>query len=519
MTVGGDGQEARAGDADGRTGDMVTGDAGDAELQDREDVAVRVGVVGEDVGGDDATLGRHEGVVGRGRGRVDGRDRDIEARLRGEGTVGGRVGDRRDGAEPLGDRDEAVAAVGVDADGTDAAEDHGSAGGDGLSVHGEGGHRRDGAVDVGIVGEDVADRGRVLEDHDGVVDADRGVVDGQDGERKGADVGRHAVGDGVGDARDGAVEVREGREDEAAVGADHERALAGDDRGVARQVIGAADGELHDVEDVGVDVAVVAEDVALEVGVFGAGGDVVGRLRGVVDGDHRDAEDRRGGGDAVGHHVGHARDAAVEVGGGDEAVGARGGDGQRADSRDQGGGAERERTGLAGDRVGDDGQVVAVDVEVVGEQAAADDRRVLEERVGVGVGDRGVVDRSQDEGEVGDVGGEAVGDGHRDGADGAMEVEDRLEHVGSVGADGQGALPCDRRGGARGVIDARDRELLDGERVGFDVGVVGEDGAGEDGVLRRGEGVVDGEDGVVGARDRDDHGLLGGRAVVVGHAD
>src|SRR5690606_35234409 len=138
---------------------------------------------------------------------------------------------------------------------------------------------------------------------------DRGDV----GEDQFAGIGQAAVADGVGRSGHRAVVVRSRGEAVAAIGIDHQRADAGNVRGLAGVVDGrvAGDGELRDDEVVAIDIAVVVEHVARDRRVFDHHDrPVVVRDGGVVDG---------GDGD---RHVDGGGAAVAVIDGDGEAVGA-----------------------------------------------------------------------------------------------------------------------------------------------------------------------------------------------------
>ena len=487
----------------------------DGKGRDCERGVLDVGVVGEDVAGDVRVFSARARVDGADRRVVDRRERDTQGRRRGERAVRDRVGERRDVAVEVGDRDEGVAAVGVDDDRADARDGGRLAGGLGLAVDREA-RDREGVVDVGVVGQDVArDRGHVFRGGGGVGNRDWCVVHRGDREREGRGRGGGAVGQRVGDDRHGAVPVGHRRERVGTRGRQVERALTGD------RVVGAdrertgftGDGERGDGQDGLLDVGVVGEDVAGLDRVFGARARVGDAHRRVVDRGDRDGEGRGGGQAAVRRGVGDGRDRAVPVGDRDEGVTAVGVQRERTDVGD--GEGRADRAGDAVDREGRDRQR-AVDVGVVGEDVARDRGGVFQARGRVGDRDRRVVDRGDRERERRGRGGRAVGQRVGDDRDGAVPVGDRREDVGTVGVDLDRALGGDRGrlAGRVGRDVAADRELRHGQGGVLDVGVVGEHVAHQVGVFGARLGVGDAHRRVVDRGDRDGEGRGGGQAAV-----
>ncbi len=161
-----------------------------------------------------------------------------------------------------------------------------------------------------------------------------------------------------------------------------------------------------DTQGVSVDVEIVGEDIHRHGDVFGRGGLVVDRHRGIVDRPHGHGHETDRGALAIADGVGELESAvAVRIGHEPETL-THPGDG-----------------GTFGLGVGDDRENVAVDVYVVGEHVD-DDVTVLVDGHRVGHGDHRVVHRKDSDGHGSGGGALAVADGVGD-ALGAVEVEAR----------------------------------------------------------------------------------------------
>ena len=555
-----DGSE-RAGRVDG----AVVGVVGDRELGDRQGVAAfDVGVIGSDGAVEDAAEARRSGgtadisrrIVGRDRGVVDGRDVQAEDRRIGERRAVGvhdRVGDERDRAIVIGGRDEDEAAVGVQGQLTASADEDGVAGGIGGRVarDREGGDR-EGAVDVGVVGEDRARVGRVFDGGEVVVGGDRGVGHGGDGQGERARVGVDAVGKQVTDDRDRSVPIGGRREGISARVVDDDRADGDAARGDRGDGTGVMDGvvtghrERDHGKDRGLRVAVVRQDVAVIDAVLVKGRGIIAGHGRVIDLRDGDVELRGSlAAEGVLDRVGDFRDRAGETGDGIEQVGAVVVEREVAHAVDGDGDAkvagtiDDERGGgvavAVEDVVAFDGEaddlagLAGVGVGVVGEDAAGKVRK-LEGRGRVVVGDgRRIDDHRQGAGDVVrvGVGGDLVADGV--GHDRNLAIPRRSggrDRVAAVGVDADRAHAGHGGGGAGRVLGevAGDGELMDEQvRVGLaagllDVRVVGKDVAGDGSSRGSSTGLAGDDRHVVDGRDDDGEGDAGGGAGLrVGH--
>ena len=221
-------------------------------------------------------------------------------------------------------------------------------------------------------------------------------------------------------------------------------------------------------------VGVVGEHVAGQRGVFVGGVAVVDGNRSIVDGGHGNRHQCCiAGGRSIRNLVAEAVDTAV-VGGGSVGEAAVGIEDQCAVSR-------------SGEQ--SSGKGVAVDVDIVG-QHVAQQTAVLAGRIGIVVGDSGVVDGVDGDGDGGGgAGGGAVGGGVGEGV-GAVVVGVRGVGEGAVGVEDQFAV-----GGS--VDQGR------GQRITLDVNIVGEDARHQSVVLIDGVSVVVGDGGVVDGGDGD----------------
>ena len=304
-------------------------------MRNRDRVAVDIGDVGQDVSGRRGTRRLIDGEQRDGRGSIAVGVRLVVHRGDGEGERARRVerairddvGDDRDVAVPIGSRGEGVSASGLGhRDGTDrgaAQRDRGGLGSAGERVVGDAtdGEAADAQrrtrIDVGIVRDEVAGRGRVLIGRQGIRHGDRGVVDGRDGQDEVTRI-RTAltIGNGVGHGRDGPVPIGDRHEDIGAVGIERERSLVGQSGRLAGQLGLSIHGEAGDAQRVVLDIGVVGQDIAGRVGVFGARTGVVDRERRIVGVRDREAELRVAGQlggagfDDVGNRVGDRRERA-----------------------------------------------------------------------------------------------------------------------------------------------------------------------------------------------------------------
>ena len=497
--------------------------AGDQELRDGQGVVFDVGVVREDVADDVRVFGARVRIDGADRRVVDRRDGDRQLSRVGQGAIGERVGSDRDAAVPVADGREGVGAVGVDRQRTLVGDGGGLTGGLRLAVDRELRHREVGqdVVEVGVVGEDVARGGRVFVGCTRVVRADRRVVNRGDRERERGGRGGRAVGQRVGDDRDGTVEVGDRREDVGTIGVDLDGALRGDRGGLAGRVDRdvAGDQELRDGQRVLFDVGIVREDVADDVGVFGARARIGDADRRVVDRGDRERERSLGGQVSVLHRVHDGRDGAVPIRGRREAVGAVAVDDQRALTRNRGRlpGAVSRR--IAGDLEVHHGEVAehVVDVGVVREDVAGEGR-VFGAGARIVDRDRGGVDRRQRQVEITRVGELAIGDRVGDGRDGAVVVLFADEEVAAVGGDGNRALAGDggRLTGGVDRVVAGDLEGGDRQRVIVAIDIVREDVATDHAELGSRLGIIRGFRSVVGVDHRDGQGARRREEAAVG---
>ena len=548
--------------AGGGTG--ILGDAGDAdELEQRggiEGAGIGTHRGGRDAGADDrggvvgvaevdvgerevpggaevrgaGLFGQGDGGVGdaEGRGIVDLRDGDGDGGRVGQTAVADGVGDGREGAlrvevVEVQRRSEGQGTIGIDLDGALITKCRGFSGLEDEAADGETGDGLGVAVDLDVVGEDVAGEaeGLVFREGEAVVEGIRGVVDA-DVQRRGRR--ERAVGDGVGESRDirgrrttsgeavgrgegvgaGRVDHQgtlEGVQSVGAVDADGDRRSGGNaDRAAAADLDGG-----HR-QGIAFDVGVVVEQVAVDGGETRDDG-ISLRIRSIVGRSDRDRNRGAGGqlaaGVGVGDHVGDGRQGSVEVGirGERERTVRVDAEGTETGQFELTGGAvvrgHGDRAGIADDAEGThlergDG---GLDVGIVGEQAGAGadhERDVLGAGDRVGGGHRRAVDARDDEREGRGAGGAGgVGDGVVDGP-GAVPVgggregvqargardDERAHALGGVGRLGRGdrsvgpevdggRARVDRDGGTDGALDGGDAQ-----RLSFDVRVDAGDG-------------------------------------------
>jgi hypothetical protein len=426
----------------------------------------RGGVVGgQGLSGQRAVFVGEEGVVDGDRQVVDG----VDGQEGGGGGdiaigIGQGVGEAV-GAVVVGVRGVGEAAVGVDHD---------------AAVAGSGGERPGVAAIPrgGVVGgQGLSGQRAVFVGEEGVVDGDRQVVDGVDGQEGGGggDIAI-GIGQGVGEAV-GAVVVGVRGVGEAAVGVDHDAAVAG------------SGGECPGV------AAIPRGGVVGGQGLSGQRAVFVGE-EGVVDGDRQvvdgvDGQEGGGGGDiaiGIGQGVGEAVGAVV--------VGVRG-VGEAAVGVDH----DAAVAGSGGERPG----VAAIPRGgVVGGQGLSGQRAVFVGEEGVVDGDRQVVDGvdGQEGGGGGDI---AIGIGQGVGeAVGAVVVGVRGVGEAAVGVDHDAAVAGS--GGERPGVAAIPRG-----------GVVGGQGlSGQRAVFVGEEGVVDGDRQVVDGVDGQEGGGGGDIAIGIG---
>jgi hypothetical protein len=412
----------------------------------------RGGVVGgQGLSGQRAVFVGEEGVVDGDRQVVDG----VDGQEGGGGGdiaigIGQGVGEAV-GAVVVGVRGVGEAAVGVDHD---------------AAVAGSGGERPGVAAIPrgGVVGgQGLSGQRAVFVGEEGVVDGDRQVVDGVDGQEGGGggDIAI-GIGQGVGEAV-GAVVVGVRGVGEAAVGVDHDAAVAG------------SGGERPGV------AAIPRGGVVGGQGLSGQRAVFVGE-EGVVDGDRQvvdgvDGQEGGGGGDiaiGIGQGVGEAVGAVV--------VGVRG-VGEAAVGVDH----DAAVAGSGGERPG----VAAIPRGgVVGGQGLSGQRAVFVGEEGVVDGDRQVVDGV--DGQEGGGGGlDATGSDRVGEAVGAVVVGVRGVGERAVGSESDAAVGAlgHRADDAAGVLEVvGTRPVTAGDRVETDRGVfVGDDGVGHD-VRDRGDG-------------------------------
>ena len=286
-------------------------------------------------------LGRLErGFVDDGRDVIDRGDGDVQVARLGQGPIGDRVGDDRNGAVPVGERREGVGAVGVDdqgalvrdagrsrARGRDIVDRH-------VAVDGELGDGKLGVrvVDVAVVRQDITAGDIVFIRRTRVVHGDRGVVDRIDGDDEGigdrrgsrrAAIGTLELGITVGrregDRVEGAVPIGGRREGVGAGGRDRQRTLAADRGGggaggghVIDRVV-ARDGELCDRDGLIFDFRRAREDVSRDDRIFITRGRGVADTRGVVDGFHPDVQGAGRGREAIRDGELDGREGAIPV--------------------------------------------------------------------------------------------------------------------------------------------------------------------------------------------------------------
>ena len=301
-----------------------------------------VRIVREQVTRQDGALGRFErGFIDDGRDVIVRGDGDVQVARLGQGPIGDRVGDDRNGAVPVGERREGVGAVGVDdqgalvrdagrsrARGRDIVDRH-------VAVDGELGDGKLGVrvIDVAVVRQDVAAGDIVFIRRTRVVHRDRGVVDRIDGDDEGigdrrgsrrAAVGALELGITVGrregDRVEGAVPIGGRREGVGAGGRDRQRTLAADCGGggaggghVIDRVV-ARDGELRDRDGLIFDFRRAREDVARDDRIFITRGRGVTDTRGVVDGFHPDVQGAGRGRETIRDGELDGREGAIPVG-------------------------------------------------------------------------------------------------------------------------------------------------------------------------------------------------------------
>ena len=430
----------------------------DRELRHSQGRArVDVGVVGQDVTGGGIIFGHGDAVVRSDRRVIDRGGRQRERGRRGRDAVGERVGDYRHGAIVVGHRREEVRTIAVDADGTLRGDGSELASGVDRGVTGdrELRHGEDGALDIGIVGQEVTSDIGIFGARGGVGDTDWGVVDRGDCEREGRRRGERAIGRRVSDHRDDAVPVGQRHEDVEAVAADRQAADVGDGEGRADSAGDAVDREGRDRHRA-IDVRVVRQNVTRDRGhIFGGGGGVRDGDRRVIDGVDREREGRRRGGSTVRDRVGDDWDAAVPIDDRREDVGTVAVDADGALRGHRGGLTSGVDRSVTGDRELRYSQGVVFNVGVIGQDIACN-VGVFGVRTRIGDADWRVVrtvDRHGDR--LVHIGTEVVRHADREVLDdyltrleGLRRREGVVQGVGPYaggGVDGEGTVECRRR--------------------------------------------------------------------------
>ena len=500
----------------------------DHEGLDRERVVIRVARIREHVQVGITFFGGRQRLILRNRNVID-RNRQGAVGRRARGAVGKDVADDRDDADVVQRAtDEArtrrvgEGAVGVDLDRTLVVREGSRIAGvvvRGIAEDREGRDTQGVEVDIRVVRGDAAVQRDAGTDRVGVVGGDRQVIHRRDGDSQGRGGGEVAVIlKRIGDDRNSAVPVGDRGEGERAVGVEGEFALTGDgDRGASRVDRGTAGDRVADDRQSGVrfaagdfDVGVVGQDAARDGGnrIFRAGGRIVDADGRVVD--RGDGDRERGGGRRIGRavildRISDRRSRAVPIRDRSVDIRAIGLDRERGDVGARAGGAqgvvgavERNVGHLTGRARGHRDVRAVTDANRRHRERVVFRVRVVEEQVagsstvfgrgsGVGIGDRGVVDRRNGQGKstgVGQGGGSADGNLVGDdvvGADGTVPVRDGRERVRTVGGDGERALVRDddrRRGGRVGqvVLDGRglraDGEGLHAQRVAVRIRII-----------------------------------------------
>ena len=326
-------------------------------------------------------------AIGVARSIVHRRDGDVEVTRLGQGTIGDRIGDDWDRAVPVQDRREGVAAIGIDGQRTLVIQGDRLASGINGDIAGDrelrDGKLGVGVIDVRVVRQDIARRGRIFVRGASVVDGVRRIVDWVDGQDEGlgddACRRRVAVGSLEGDRIQRAVPVGERREGIGTRSGDGQVALTSDGCRLSWRVdrIVTRDREFGDRDGLVFHVGSAGEHVPREGRVFVARAGSVGDDRVIVDGVDGDGERAGCRRKAIGHRELDDRQGAVPV-----AINRR--EGIRAV------GIKLERPLTRDDHIGTEGLIRAIDL-----QGARDDGKRL---VGVVVRiigvDRGIDDRS-----------------------------------------------------------------------------------------------------------------------------
>ena len=504
-------QRADPGQRRGAAGGECAGKSGNGELGNRQHRAIDVTVVGEEA----RDRRNAERRIFECRRRIGDRDRRVihrrdrpECQRRRRGAAAAvidRVADDWNRAVVVQRRREGVAAIGIDLQRADSGDRHRRAWRVRRRVAGdrEAADRQHRAVDVAVVGENIAGDRRILDHGVRIVDRDRRIID----RRHRAGDGRSgetamAVGNRIGEA-DLAIVVGGRREADGAVGIER-RSTVGDGDRAARCNSGAVD--FGDGECIAIGITVVRGDRNDDAGVLRRRERVGAGNRRPVDGDQRGVErEQRAAAAGIAEVVGGdgERGDSGSVGGGreDQAVarGERGvdcrerrdyGDGVATVACDLRGGEAARDVGQEGKRAlldaERDGDVSRAGVDIANRKAGerkrcADDRReIRRQRV-----DRGIVDRGD-------------GDGDGRGRETAAAVGDRIgERVCAVEI---GSRRIDRISADRVYGDAAVRALRDGsdgDGVAIRIGVVAAHGDRDGGILRRRHRVGDGQGRVV----------------------